>query len=424
MRSIPERPHYERVKEDLEAMSRSDERDRGDRRDEGPLAPEQHPGNLRPIAEEQLFEANQRLKMHIDHSSLGVVEWVRGYRIVRWTGEAERIFGWRADEAIGRRIDELHLIHEDDLPSVSELMASMLAGERPQTSCINRNRRKDGSVVECEWHNSIVTDPDGRLVSVLSLCMDITDRRAAESRVAQLLEKEKETRTQLELAVSELEGFSYSISHDLRAPLRAIDGFCRILLMNVSQVLSAEDLRYLHLILQNAHRMSRLIDELLQFTRLSRQPVIRHSIDFRALLDEVIHDLQPAMRNRSVQFTIADLPYIRGDEGLMRQVMTSLLSNAVKFTAKRIHAHIEVGTTQESGRRVFYVRDNGVGFDMKYSNRLFGVFERLHHSDEYEGTGVGLALAQRIITKHGGRIWAEAELDKGAAFYFTIQEDS
>lgn len=230
------------------------------------------------------------------------------------------------------------------------------------------------------------------------------------------------TNAQLNAANGELEAFSYSVSHDLRSPLRAIDGFSRILLENHREQMDATASGYLTRVRENATRMGQLIDDLLAFSRLSRQPLTKRAVDVRQLVEEVLHDVQPHT-DPGVELTIGELPPCEADRTLLRQVYVNLLTNAFKFTSKREHARIEVGCTDDGDTRVYFVRDNGAGFDMKYASKLFGVFQRLHRADEYEGTGVGLAIVQRVVHRHGGRIWAEAALDTGAAFYFTLEPE-
>ncbi len=218
----------------------------------------------------------------------------------------------------------------------------------------------------------------------------------------------------------ELENFSYSVSHDLRAPLRAIDGFSRILVDESEQALDEESLRYLGIIRGNALQMGRLIDDLLRFSRLSRQELKQDTVHIEGLVSEAMAILQPEQQDHVVSLNVKPMPPCQGDASLLRQVVTNLLANAIKFSANREKSEIEVGAVDYFGKSAYYIRDNGVGFDMKYANKLFGVFQRLHPTDQYEGTGVGLAICQRIIHRHGGEIWAESSPEQGATFYFTV----
>jgi len=235
------------------------------------------------------------------------------------------------------------------------------------------------------------------------------------------LEKRVEERTaELAAANKELEAFSYSISHDLRAPLRHIDGFAQILRETYGEQLPPPAQRLLQNVCAGAQRLGRLVDDLLSFSRLSRQPLTKRVASLSGLVRQVLEELQRDREGRDVEIRVAPLPDWRCDPSLLKQVFANLLSNALKFTRHRERAFIEVGYQNRAEEIICYVRDNGAGFDMQYANKLFGVFQRLHRDEEFEGTGVGLSIVQRIVHRHGGRIWAEAEMDKGAAFYFTL----
>jgi two-component system sensor kinase len=225
---------------------------------------------------------------------------------------------------------------------------------------------------------------------------------------------------QLEASNKELEAFSYSVSHDLRAPLRAIDGFSRVLLEDYIDKLDDEGKRYLNIIGSNTKKMGQLIDDLLLFSRLGRQEIRRSDINMEKLVKTVFEELKLAVPERKLQFTINALIPAQGDQAMIRQVFVNLLSNAVKFTRPKETAVIEVDGRSEGDENIYAIRDNGVGFDMKYVNKLFGVFQRLHSSEEFEGTGVGLAIVQRIIHRHGGRVWGEGKVGEGATFYFSL----
>ena len=248
----------------------------------------------------------------------------------------------------------------------------------------------------------------------------ITDRRQAENEIRNLNKNLAERSLEVEAANKELEAFSYSVSHDLRAPLRAVDGFSRILLEEHTSQLSEEGQSFLRRVRENAVNMGQLIDDLLTFSRLSRQPLKKQNVVTADLARQVLDELKQEQNGRRVDASVADLPQCNGDPKLLKQVFVNLLSNAFKYTRKREVARIEVGSEKINGETVYFVKDNGAGFNMKYAAKLFGVFQRLHRSEEYEGTGVGLAIAQRVVHRHGGRIWAEAAIDKGASFYFTL----
>ncbi len=279
-------------------------------------------------------------------------------------------------------------------------------------------------------------DAQGKPRAVLGATQDITARKRVEEQLQQLnaeLEERVRDRTaQLEEANRELESFAYSVSHDLRVPLRAIRGFASILLREHAAGLPAEVQRYLNLIHESAEQMQHLIEDILTLSRLSRQPLTIRPVQPVDLVKQALADLAAEQENRRVEISMGDLPECQADPALLKQVWINLLSNALKFTGKREVARIEIGalsapdapgaTAEGKAKWVYFVRDNGAGFDMRYANKLFGVFQRLHSRAEFEGTGVGLANVQRIVHRHGGRIWAEGQVDQGATFYFTIPE--
>jgi len=245
-------------------------------------------------------------------------------------------------------------------------------------------------------------------------------RNLAEQNLKHSNERLERRTAELSEANIELESFAYSVAHDLRAPLRHIAGYSNALLQDCGSQFDAEALRRLGKIEAGAGNMGRLVDDLLSLSKVGQQKLSTQNTPLGSLLPRLIEDLAPEYSGRDVTWRIGDLFTAECDPGLMQQVFVNLLSNAVKYTRKREHAVIEVGQASENGERVVFVRDNGVGFDMKYAGKLFGVFERLHKARDFEGTGVGLAIVQRIIRKHGGRIWAQAELDQGATFFFTL----
>ena len=235
------------------------------------------------------------------------------------------------------------------------------------------------------------------------------------------LEERVRLRTaELEAANNELEAFSYSVSHDLRAPLRHVDGFSRILIESQGHKMSEEGQRYLGEIRDASQRMAGMIEDLLRLAQIGRQELRLQKTNIRDLIDDVLADLKSDLCERRIEWRVGELPSLECDRGLIKQVFTNLVGNAVKYTRPRDVAVIEIGHRDGDGHPVIFVRDNGAGFEMKYADKLFGAFQRLHRQDEFEGTGVGLATVHRIIRRHGGRIWAEAEPQKGATFYFTL----
>jgi light-regulated signal transduction histidine kinase (bacteriophytochrome) len=241
---------------------------------------------------------------------------------------------------------------------------------------------------------------------------------------AELEERVRQRTADLRAANNELEAFSYSVSHDLRAPLRAVDGFSQAVLEDYGPKLPEEGVHYLQTIRKGAQRMGALIDDLLSFSRLSRAALNKQSVDTTRLVRDVVAELNPEKDGRSVDLRVHDLLPSHGDPALLKQVWTNLLSNALKYTRKKEKAVIEVGSRSDNGENLYFVRDNGTGFDMRYAHKLFGVFQRLHRNDEFEGTGVGLAIVQRVVHRHGGRVWAESTPDHGATFHFSLKAES
>ncbi len=292
-------------------------------------------------------------------------------------------------------------------------------------------RHTSGEITEVLYNAATYKNDKGEVQGVFAAARDVTALSAAqralqqsydelEHRVEERTAELKERTVQLEAANKELEGFSYSVSHDLRAPLRAIDGFSLRLIRDFGDKLEEDGVRKLHAISRNAQQMGQLIDDLLSFSRLSRKEMHMSRVNMEAVARDVWNEIKELNPDRELDFKIVNMIPLFGDTSLIRQVVVNLLSNAVKFTRDRKPAVIEIGSRNEGSEITYYVKDNGAGFDMRYSDKLFGVFERLHRPDEFEGTGVGLAIVQRIIHRHGGRVWAEGKVNGGAMFSFTI----
>jgi light-regulated signal transduction histidine kinase (bacteriophytochrome) len=256
-------------------------------------------------------------------------------------------------------------------------------------------------------------DPEGRIIGLFGISRDITERKKAE-------ESLRRAKDELQATNKELEAFSYSVSHDLRAPLRSIDGFSQALLEDYAEQLPEEAQEYLARVRAAAQRMAQLIDDLLSLSRVTRATLEPNLVNLSALAQDVAEELRQTQPGRQVAFRIAANLTAWGDKQLVRIALENLLGNAWKFTAKRTNASIEVGVHDDEGKRVFFVRDNGAGFDMAFANKLFGAFQRLHTANQFPGTGIGLATVQRIIRRHGGEIWAESSPEMGATFYFTL----
>jgi signal transduction histidine kinase len=310
---------------------------------------------------------------------------------------------------------------------------------------IRRPESTGGGFEERFWSptNVPVFDEQGRLAYIIHHVEDVTEfvrlkrlknerdkatdelRSRAEKMEAEVYARAQEvaeTRRRLEEANAELESFSYSVSHDLRAPLRAINGFSQALLEDYGSTLPTDGQSLLARVRENTKRMGQLIDDLLVFSRVGRKPLEMGPVDMTALAEAVVQEVRHADQGRDVEVIVGHLPTAIGDTGLLRQAVSNLVANAFKFTRQRARACIEIGSRADGDETVYYVRDNGAGFDMKYATKLFRVFQRLHRESDFEGTGVGLALVQRIVHRHGGRVWAEAQLDQGATFSFTLRK--
>jgi light-regulated signal transduction histidine kinase (bacteriophytochrome) len=286
--------------------------------------------------------------------------------------------------------------------------------------------RKNGLQVWIQGTITALRDAEGKLHGFSKVARDVTRQKEADDKIHQFkneLEQRVVERTaQLKAANKELEAFSYSISHDLRAPLLRISGFADILRSEAAAKLDEKDLKYLQTIIDGTQQMSNLIDALLDFSRMGRGELRRETVDMAQLVEEAQRELRRETEGRDIEWRVAPLPATHGDPILLRQVVINLLSNALKFTRSRRPAKIEIGAKIEGGETVYFIRDNGVGFDMAYAGKLFGVFQRLHPARDFEGTGIGLANVQRILHRHGGRVWAEGTVNKGAAFYFSLPQ--
>src|SRR5271165_975942 len=337
-----------------------------------------------------------------------------------WNRGAEQMYGWSREEALGHI--SYDLLGTRFPVSLAEL-EDRLARDGSWEGVLIHSCR-DGAQIVVASRQVLDREERGEPTDVLEMNSDITERKRAHDELRRLkgeLEERVVMRTaQLEAANKELESFAYSVSHDLRAPLRAIDGFCQILVTEHAPGLDGEPRRYLQRVSENTRKMGRLIDELLHFSRLGRQAMTRQPVAMADLVRQCLEELRGEREGREVEVILGELPPCRADAALLKQVWLNLLANALKFTRSRAVARIEAGSFARDGETVYFVRDNGVGFDMAYADKLFGVFQRLHRQEDYEGTGVGLALVQRIIHRHGGRVWAEAGPDRGATFFFTL----
>ncbi|MEW5958276.1 MAG: PAS domain S-box protein [Chloroflexota bacterium] len=335
------------------------------------------------------------------------------------------LYGLHSEDVAQDASELLARTHPDDVNRVNESIAES-ARTMNLWNVEFRVLHPTRGEVWLEGHTMPEPHPDGGIIWY-GFVLDITERKRAEEEIRQLnqeLEQRVAERTaQLEAANKELEAFAYSVSHDLRAPLRHIDGFLELLQKRTAAALDERSRHYMVTIADSAKRMGILIDDLLAFSRMGRNELSKTQVDLGVLVQEVIREIEPETHGRAIHWRIAALPTVTGDRAMLRLALVNLISNALKFTRGRAQAEIEIGC--QPGREteiVVFVRDNGVGFDMNYAGKLFGVFQRLHRADEFEGTGIGLANVRRIITRHGGRTWAEGQINQGATFYFSLPQ--
>ncbi len=375
-------------------------------------------------AQAALLEREEQLRLYAEHSPMAIA---MVDREMKYLVTSRR---WQEDFRLGER-SLVGLSHYDVFPEIpehwKEIHRRCLAGavEKCDEEAF---LRADGTVDWLRWEVHPWRRADGSIGGIIFFGEDISGRKRAEEAVrkinAELEQRVVERTAQLEAANKELEAFSYSVSHDLRAPLRAMDGFSQALLEDYGPQLPAEAQDHVQTIRNGAQKMGTLIDDLLTFSRLSRSPLGRRRVDVHQLVRSTLEDLAAQRNGRDIEIVCHELPTCEGDPALLKQVWVNLLSNAFKYTQKCASAVVEIGSMEKDGDTIYFVRDNGTGFDMRYAGKLFGVFQRLHRAEDYEGTGVGLAIVQRVIHRHGGRVWAEAKINGGATFFFTLPKEA
>jgi PAS domain S-box-containing protein len=375
--------------------------------------------------EDDLRETNRFLDSLIDNLPVIVeIKDATTLAIVRHNHAFEQLLGFSSDQVTGKGAHDLFSAEEADFIVANDREALV----QGRLIVIPEQRLQTGNLGMRTFHTMKlpINDLHGKAQFLLAISVDITERKLAEQAIRELNSALEAKAAQLEATNSELESFSYSVSHDLRAPLRAIDGFALMIEEDFKETLDPEGRRYLSVIRENSKRMGALIDDLLTFSRLGRLPVVNRKVNVDSLVREVIDEIvhaPPAAGHPAAalpEFDVGRLPAARGDRGLLRQVWMNLLSNAVKYSGKAGIPQITVRGHQTDSENLYSVRDNGVGFDMEYVEKLFGVFQRLHRADEFSGTGVGLAIVQRVVARHGGRVWAEGKINEGAVFSFAL----
>jgi PAS domain S-box-containing protein len=375
-------------------------------------------GQLRHARDQLQTEVEERTRqaslLNLTHDSIFVRD--MGDVITYWNRGAQELYGWTPEEAIGNRSHEfLRTIFPAPLEDIGAefLRTGRWEGELKHT-------KADGTevVVASRW--SLRRGEDSQPSAIMETNNNITDRKRREDEIRGLNQELANRSRELEAKNKELEAFAYSISHDLRAPLRHMSGYAELLQKKAAAVLDAKSQRYMLMIQESAKRMGDLIDDLLAFSRIGRTDTQKSLINLEQLVKEALSEVRQETDGRNIVWNIGKLPNFYGDRSMLRLVFVNLLSNAVKFTRTRPQAEIEIGCDEANEQEVVvFVKDNGVGFDMKYVNKLFGVFQRLHTSQTFEGTGIGLATVQRIVQRHGGKVWAEGLVDQGATFYFS-----
>lgn len=375
-------------------------------------------------AEEALRRSEERTRAILETALDAIVVMDANGTVREWNPAAERMFGFSRETAIGRPLADLIFPPYLRMRYATGLAQHFVEGGSPM---LNRRteaiaQRADGSEFPVEL--AITEARSEHETTFTGHIIDITERKHAEAQIRQLnteLEARVRKRTeQLELANRELEAFSYSVSHDLRAPLRHINGFVEILQSSAAETLDEESRGFLNTIADSARQMGRLIDDLLAFSRVGRAELRFIPVKLENLLAEAMREVRGELATRDVRWEIGPLPEVRGDPSMLRQVLVNLLSNALKYSRPRSPAVIQVKASESDSEHVISVSDNGVGFDATYASKLFGVFQRLHPAHEFEGTGIGLAIVRRVITRHGGKVWAEGEVDRGATFSFSL----
>jgi len=368
----------------------------------------------RKKAEEALRISEVRLHLAQEAAKAGAWEWDLRTNKNVWSEEVWRLYGLEPHCCEPSYETWRETVHPDDRERIEQAVQEV-ATKAIELNAEWRVQDPDGSLRWLMSRGRPIHDTDGPPARYIGIVMDITERKKME-------EDLKHRTLELEAANKELESFSYSVSHDLRAPLRAIDGYARMILKKQGNQFDEDTLSKFNVIRQSAHVMGQLIEDLLTFSRLGRQQISKSKIDMEQLARDVWKELKVINPDRNMELSFNGVLPTYGDRALIKQVYFNLLSNAVKFTKYIDVVNIEVGGYADGSDHVYYVKDNGIGFDMAYYDKLFGVFQRLHSTDDFEGTGIGLALVQRIIHRHGGRVWAEGKVGEGAIFYFSFPE--
>jgi PAS domain S-box-containing protein len=359
----------------------------------------------RSLAEQSLRQASETIKDIYDNAPCGYHSLDENGVFLEINNTWLQWIKYQREEVVNK-MHFYQLLAEHEVPAFHEAF-TRFKSEGKVSDLMFEVVRKDGSTFIILLNSVAIYDSEKKFVKTRSTALDYTSQKKALEKIEQLNQ--------------ELESFSYSVSHDLRAPLRSIDGYTQILLEDYAQNLDQEGKRVLGVVVNNARRMAKLIDDLLDFSRVGRKDVTKSLVNTEGLVRSVIAELRAfEAQERNIQINVSPLEPCDADANLLRQVWTNLISNAMKYTRKKKEALIEISCEKTPMEIIYKIRDNGTGFDMQYAHKLFGVFQRLHRQQDFEGTGVGLAIVHRIVTRHGGRVWAEGEVDKGTTFYFSL----
>ncbi|MBI2966684.1 MAG: PAS domain S-box protein [Bacteroidetes bacterium] len=369
--------------------------------------------------EQRLSESNEKfLKLFYNSpAAMAITELLSG-KFLEVNEAYMHLTGYTQREIIGKTSIDLGLISVEYREQIRTKVLEMKSVRNIEIVIINSKKEPVPVLLAVDIIRI------GKNDCMLSSLLDITGIKRAEREIKELNRELEKNIRNLEEANKELDSFSYSVSHDLRAPLRAIYGYCGILLGDFGAKVDSEMKRLLEIVSENAKKMGRLIDDLLAFSRLSKKEIVRKDIDMNEIVKNVIDEIRSQYRESNAEWKISDLTPALADPSLIKQVWLNLVSNAVKYSRHRSNPEIEIGCRRQNDEIIYFIRDNGVGFDMRYAGKLFGVFQRLHGADEFEGTGVGLAIVKRIITRHKGTVWAEAKEGEGSSFYFSLNAES
>ncbi len=371
-------------------------------------------------AQSALRESEERLALAQKAGHIGVFDWDLASGRIVWSEQLEEFFGLAPGAFEGNYEGWMKRVAPQDAQRLDRFFKEWMHSGREEEQWEFLFPGREGEMRWMESRGRMISHSGGHRERIIGVSIDVTSRKRAEEQITALNEELKRHVAQLQAANAELEAFSYSVSHDLRAPLRHLAGFIEMLNKRTGKDLDEKSRHYLDVISGAAGQMGRLIDDLLGFSRAGRVEMKREEVDSNTLARDVINELSDETKGRKVSWEINTLPHVVGDPALLRLVWTNLISNALKFTRDRTKSIIEIGAEDSAAEYIFHVKDNGVGFDMKYKEKLFGLFQRLHRPEEFEGTGVGLANVKRIIHRHGGRTWGDGVLGEGATFYFSL----